>query len=205
MIALSQLPDWSRLSPLVPAEQAALGLLVSRLRRGDQSVLERVIEELVPDVERWVRRLIGPRADVADVVQESLTEIATSLHTFEGRSSIRTLAHRITTRTASRSYRRRRPDLDADLDTVADDAANPEESAGARQELARLYRHLDELSEVRRTAFVLCCIEGLDPTEAAEVAQCSANTMRSRLFEARAELVAGLRKDEARAARRSRP
>jgi RNA polymerase sigma-70 factor (ECF subfamily) len=193
---------WTKLSPLAEEDRSALVWLVSHLRGGDQAVLARVIDELVPVVERLVSRLLGPRHDVPDAVQESLTEIAVALHDFEGRSSIQTLAHRITTRTTARFYRRAQRDHDADVDAYPHLAPSPEDDAGSRRDLARIYGHLETLSDVRRTAFVLCCIEGMDPAEAAEVAQCSANTIRSRLFEARAELVALLERDEARAARR---
>jgi RNA polymerase sigma-70 factor (ECF subfamily) len=203
VIAATDMPSWTRLSPLVERDREALGALVSRLRSGDASVLERVVEELVEPVERWVRRRLGPRSDVDDVVQEALTEIATALHRFEGRSSIQTLAHRITSRTASRFYRRTRSDHDHEIDGIADGAAGPEEDAASRQQVARLYRHIEALSEVRREAFVLCCLDGMEPAEAAEVAQCSAVTMRSRLFEARAELQARFTQEDARAARRS--
>lgn len=203
MIAVTDLPTWTRLSPLVARDRPALDALVSSLRSGDASVLEQVVEELVEPVSRWVRRLIGPRSDVDDVVQEALTEIAAALHRFEGRSSIQTLAHRITTRTASRFYRRPRADHDHEIDGVADGGVGPEDEASNRQQLARLYRHIEALSEVRRTAFVLCCLEGMEPAEAAEVAQCSAVTMRGRLFEARAELTARLSREDTRVARRS--
>lgn len=206
MTNLREAPAWILLSPLVADEREALGALVSRLRSGDASVMERVLTELAPSIERWVRRLMGARSDVPDVVQEALTEVATALHRFEGRSSIKTLAHRITTRTAARFYRRatrERFTEDGDLDAAAHHEPGPEDEVRARQEVARLYRHLEALSEVRRTAFVLCCIEGMEPAEAAEVAQCSAVTMRSRLFEARAELVQRLSAEDARMARRS--
>lgn len=208
MTNLREAPAWILLSPLVADEQEALGALVVRLRGGDAAVMERVLTELAPSIERWVRRLMGTRSDVPDVVQEALTEVATALHRFEGRSSIKTLAHRITTRTAARFYRKRsarKEQLaeDGELEGAANDEPGPEDEVRARQEVARLYRHLEALSEVRRTAFVLCCIEGMEPAEAAEVAQCSAVTMRSRLFEARAELVQRLSAEDARVARRS--
>jgi RNA polymerase sigma factor (sigma-70 family) len=206
-LLLTDVASWIRLSPLSETERPALTHLVGRLRDGDADVMERVLRELVPVVQRWARRLLGPRHDADDAAQEALTEIATALHRFEGRSSIRTLAHRITLRTVGRFYRRPAARDDHDLDLLEADVPGPESEVAARRQALRLHRHLAVLTEVRRTAFVLCCLEGMTPAEAADVAQCSAVTMRSRLFEARAELTELLAREDARAdslARRAR-
>lgn len=198
-IALHDVAVWTRLSPLSEAERPALEQLVGRLRVGDAHVMERVLRELAPVVDRWARRHLGPRHDVEDVAQEALTEIAAALHRFEGRASIQTLAHRITLRTASRFFRRpvRRHD-EHDVDAFETATPGPEQTITAHEQARRLHRHLEALSEVRRTAFVLCCLEEMSPAEAAEIAQCSAVTMRSRLFEARAELTERLAQEDAR-------
>lgn len=198
LVNLADIPSWTRLSPLSDDERPMLLVLVGRLRDGNASVIERVLRELFPLVERWVRRLCGPRSDVDDIAQEALTEIASALHRFEGRSSIQTLAHRITTRTAARFFRRPVRHEAQDLDVLPASDPGPESDAATRQHAARLYALLENLSEVRRTAFVLCCVEELPPAEAAEIVGCSAVTMRSRLFEARAELSALLAKESAR-------
>lgn len=202
LLTLTDVPRWTRLSPLTEGDQAALTVLTERLRAGDAPVVERVLLELVPSVEGWVRRLLGPHTDLEDVQQEALTEIARALHRFEGRSSIHTLAHRITTRTAARFYGRRPPGEALDVEHLPTPDEGPERTTDTRQQAELLYRHLEAMSEVRRTAFVLCCLEELSPTEAAAVVGCSAVTMRSRLFEARAELVERMSRDEQRGARR---
>jgi RNA polymerase sigma-70 factor (ECF subfamily) len=198
-IALTQLPSWTRLSPLTVADRPALEALTRKLREGDSAIVERVLRELLPAMQHLARRLLGPRPDVEDVTQEILTEIASSLHRFEGRCSIHTLAHRIAIRTTARSYRRRPKGMEThEMDTHAAEGATPEETLASRQAAARLYAHLEALTEVRRTAFVLCCIEEMTPAEAAEIVGCTAVSMRSRLFEARTELAERLGRDAAR-------
>lgn len=199
--ALERETSWISLSPLEVEDQPLLSRLAERLRGGDAAVIERVLRELIPMLERLARRLLGPRPDVEDVTQEMLTEIASALHRFEGRSSISTLAHRIAVRTASRFYRRaprRSLTAEADLDAIPLVGASPEESLASRRAAQRLYQHLDSLSEIRRTAFVLCCIEEMTPTEAAEIVGISAVVMRSRVFEARNELADLLARDRLR-------
>ena len=58
----------------------------------------------------------------------------------------------------------------------------------AREALARLQKCLRKLPAKRRTAFVLCAIEGMTPAEAAEVDGTSALAMRCRLLWARREI-----------------
>lgn len=187
-MSISAAPSLLRLSPSASIrEQALLQEVVSRLRARDDGLIDRVLRELFPEVRRWMFRHLGPGGELDDAVQDSLSEIAGALHRFEGRSSLATLAHRITLRTSYRYYRKaNRPRLVLDADAVAHD--DPEAQVAARRALSRLYTALRQLPERRRSAFVLCAIEGLTPSEAADVLGVSANAMRSLLCRARAQL-----------------
>jgi RNA polymerase sigma-70 factor (ECF subfamily) len=146
-------------------------------------------------VRRWTFRLVGPRADLDDVSQEALTEVARALRSFRGESSLSTFARKITVRVAYR-HLRRTPPPSPDLSVVGDeDAIDLEERILGREALRRLYRCLDRLPRRRRIAFVLCAIEGFEPSQAAELEGITAVAMRSRLRHARAELGRMLRGD----------
>ena len=164
------------------------------VRSGDARAIEEVLRELLPRVRGWLHRLLGPRSDLDDATQDALSELASALPRFEGRASFATLAHRITVRTAYRYFRRAQ---ETSLSLVAPpvDELDPESRAMQREALARLYRCLDRLPEKRRVAFVLCCVEGLSPSEAAEIEGTSGVTMRSRLMHARAEVARRLSSD----------
>lgn len=185
-MTLAHAPSLVRLSPTAssPLERAMLGELASRLRSKDETLIDRVLRELLPEVRRWMLRHLGPRDEIDDAVQESLTEIAAVLHRFEGRSSVATLAHRITLRTSYRFYRRAR--TEPLFEAVG--PSDVEAQVAARRALARLHEALAQLPERRRSAFVLCAVEGLSPQEAAEVLGLSANATRSLLCRARQEL-----------------
>jgi RNA polymerase sigma-70 factor (ECF subfamily) len=184
-----------RLSPQAESasERALLDELVSRLRSRDDVVIDRVLRELVPQVRRWLYRHLGPRNDIEDATQDALSEIASALHRFEGRSSLVTLAHRIALRTSYRYYRRPARSEPA---LSSDDGIDLEKQVAARRALARLHDALAELPDRRRAAFVLCAVEGMEPAEAAEVLDVSKNAMRSLLCRARAELEAILVRDD---------
>ena len=166
------------------------------LRANDPVVVAEVVTELLPSVRGWLHRLLGPRADLDDAAQDALTEIARALPRYEGRASLKTLAHRITLRVAYRYFGRRRPE-ETSLSLVAPppDEIDPESRAMGREALARLHRCLERLPKRRRAAFVLCCIEGMTPAEAARLEGTSAVAMRSRLMHARAEVVRRLSAD----------
>ncbi len=158
--------------------------------------IERVLTELAPHVRVWVHRYLGPGADLDDVMQESLIEIALALPRFRGDSSIKTYARTITMRVCSKGIRSRvKHDRHLELVTGPVEARDPERLAMQRESLRRLYRCLDRLSQKRRDAFVLCAVERLPHEEAAKVAGTSVETLRARLKRARSELGRLLRGD----------
>lgn len=194
-LRLATTPSLLRLSPSAEHERDLLAEVVSRLRARDDRIIDRVLRELFPEVRRWMYRQLGPRPELEDAVQDALSEIASALHRFEGRSSLATLAHRIALRTSYRYYRKaKRPQAYLRLDDVAHD--DPEARVRARRALVRLHAALAQLPERRRSAFLLCAVQGLDPREAAEVMDVSANAMRSLLCRARAQLETILEHDD---------
>lgn len=158
--------------------------------------LEEALVELVPTVRRSVWRLLGPRADFEDVVQDALVELAKALPGFEHRAKLSTFAFTIVTRTAYRHLSRRREESTepADLERLAD-FDDPERRAAERQQLERLHRVLDRIPERQRVAFVLCAVERVPHAEAAEIEGVSVETLRARLKRAKSELARRLRAD----------
>ncbi len=189
-------PSLVHLSPRAgsPRERAMLDEVASRLRSRDDAVIDRVLRELVPEVRRWMFRQLGPRPDVDDATQDALSEIASALHRFEGRSSIATLAHRIALRTSYRYYHKPRP---AESEPPPPDGPDVEQQVIARRALVRLHQVLSELGDRRRSAFVLCAVEGMEPSEAAEILGVSPNAARSLLCRARKDVEAALARREA--------
>ena len=168
---------------------------MAALRARDPEVLAEVVKELLPSVRAWLHRLLGPGADLDDAMQDALTEIACSLHRYEGRASLRTLAHRITLRRAYRYFGRHKREQPLSVVTPPAYELDPESLAMEREALRRLYRCLDRLPDKRRVAFVLCAVEGISPQDAALLEGVSSATMRSRLKHARREVARRLSSD----------
>lgn len=165
----------------------AVDARIDAVRAGDAVALSSLLLELVPFVRKKLLRLLGPSAEIDDACQDALIELAEALPRFEGRSKLTTFSHRIVVRVAYRHYGKRRAHLEFD-DSIGDESASPEDVAMRRQALAKVHRVLEKLPEKRRVAYILCELEGMDPAEAAEVADTSALAMRTRLFHARSEV-----------------
>lgn len=197
-VTLTDLPSLISLSPSDAHARPFIAVLVTRLRAHDLLLVERLVRELLPVVRKWLFRLLGPSPELDDAVQDALSEIASALHRFEGRSSVRTLAHTITLRTSYRHFRRRGAwDLELIDESFEDQrSSDPETTTLDREVLARVYGMLERLPAQRRAAFILCSVEGMAPAEAARIAGCSGVAMRSRLFHARAELDRMMSEDE---------
>jgi RNA polymerase sigma-70 factor (ECF subfamily) len=164
---------------------------VEALRAGERAAVEAVLGELLPEVRRQTFRLLGPRHDLDDAVQDALVEIAKALPRYEGRASLTTFAHQITVRVAYRYFgggAKRRGETSLELVPPPLDTLDPESVAMSREALRRLYRCLDRLPKKRRVAFVLCGIEGLTPLEAGAIAGTRASVIRSRFHHARREV-----------------
>lgn len=174
--------------PLADPRQAAI-------RAGERDVIEEVLSELLPEVRKLLFRLLGPRADLDDAVQDALCAIADALPRYEGRASLVTFARKIALRVSYRYFRREPLETALELVPPPPDEVDPESRAMSREALRRLYRCLEKLPKKRRVAFVLCAIEGMTPQEAASIVGTRPGAMRSRLMHARREVARMLSAD----------
>jgi RNA polymerase sigma factor (sigma-70 family) len=178
-----------------PARPLADDDRIARAVAGDPDAIRDTLRAMLPLIRRWLVRLLGRSPDLDDATQEALTELAQFLPRFEGRSKLETAAHKITVRVAYRYFgQRREVGLEAVPELVAP-SHDADARIVAREALARLQRCLRRLPAKRRMAFALCAIEGLTPSEAAELAGTTAVAMRCRLIWARRELARMLEHD----------
>jgi RNA polymerase sigma-70 factor (ECF subfamily) len=179
----------------------AMDALIQRAKDGDARALEEVLRRYAPDVARIAHRMLGPSADLDDVVQEALFQVARSLHGFQGHSKFSTWLYRVVSNVARMHLRAKasRPVLDlAEPNQLARSAATdatPEAEAERSDDVRALYRCLDGLSEKKRTVLVLHDIEGVPAAEIARIVEVPLLTVRTRLFYARKELYAALARD----------
>ena len=167
--------------------------LIARASGGDTAAFRTLYERHRNDVARLVYRMLGARSDLDDVAQEVFFQVYKSLKDFRGQSKFSTWLHRVTVnvvlmhRRAARSRPVYSEEAPPDI-TPDDDTLMPDEDADRRARVRAFSRLLDKLAEKKRVVFVLHELEGLPPTEIADIVGCPVLTVRTRLFYARREL-----------------
>ncbi len=172
----------------------------------DPEVLfDHLYETYEPMVERWVRRLAGPSADVEDLVHDVFVVALRRSGDFRGEAKVSTWLFRITQLVIrKRRFRRRlRQFLDvlhrSHEEAVAPPSPTPLEVLEDRQRVARLYAALDRLPDKYRTVVIMCDIEGSGAEEVGQLIGLTANAVWVRVHRARAMLLEQLSSREGRA------
>jgi RNA polymerase sigma-70 factor (ECF subfamily) len=143
----------------------------------------------------WAARLLGPGADVDDVVQEVFLVVQRRLPGFRGEARISTWIYEITFRVAQSWRRRRRFRTWLGLDQATpeseliSDRSSPLQELEVRQATETVYAVLDRLRERDRTILVLFEIERLSGEEIAALERTSLNNVWSRIHRARARFL----------------
>jgi RNA polymerase sigma-70 factor (ECF subfamily) len=171
--------------------------LISKAVAGDTESFRTLYTRHRGDVARLVYRMLGARNDLEDVIQEVFVQVFKSLKDFRGQSKFSTWLHRVTVNVVlmHRRSARSRPvyveetasDVTPDVETIG-----PDEDADRRERVRAFGRLLDRLAEKKRVVFVLHELEGISPSEIAEIVGSPVLTVRTRLFYARRELEAML-------------
>lgn len=151
------------------------------------------------DVARLAGRLLGPRGDLEDVVQEVFIQVFRSLPAFRGDSRFTTWLHRVTVNVTLMQLRaaKSRPKFHAEApsDDTPADVDSPLDGAARNERLRALYRILDQLSDKKRAVFILHDLEGVPAAEVGKMVDAPVLTVRTRLFYARREVYAAMAKD----------
>lgn len=165
--------------------------LIARCRGGDRQAFDRLVDIVGPRVRRLVGRLVGPRSDLDDLVQETLVRAWKNLPRFRGESRFTTWLYRITVNVVRNASRSRRPTVSL--------SARHEATLTARADvrddslLAAYDEALARLSDDLRAVFVLHESEGLSYRDIATALGCPIGTVMSRLHRARRALFESLR------------
>lgn len=167
-----------------------LSLVARQVQRGDRAAFRSLVEHTQRELFRLAARLMGSTADADDVLQDAYVKVHRALGDgqFDGRANLRTWLYRVVTNTALDALRRRavRPaGDDRELPALGAESCG---GAEAQVALSELSRWLDELPVEQRAALVLCSVEGLTNSEAAEVLGVSPGAVEQRLVRARATL-----------------
>src|SRR5205823_7168840 len=173
--------------------------MVARCQRGDGAAFRQLFARHKNEVARLVFRMIGPRADLEDIIQEVFLQVHRSLKDFRAQSKFSTWLHRVTVNVVLMHKRaaRSRPQLvhPQGDETQADPHLAPDEDVARLERMRAFRRVIDRLAEKKRTVFLLHELEGMSPADISKIVDAPVLTVRTRLFYARREL-AEMMKDE---------
>lgn len=153
----------------------------------------------------FVWRVLGrygvAERDLEDACQEVFVIVFKGLADFEGRSALKTWIYGICRRVAANhrrlaSTRRELPDSQPEAHVAAgiDGDAGAFDAFARKQSLELLEALIARLPDEQREVFVLYEIDELSMREVAEALECPQNTAFSRLYAARREIEAALKR-----------
>ena len=193
------------LAPELSTEEARLLALVSRIQQGDLAAFDQLYQLTRMDAARTLQQLVGNRAELEDLLQETYLRLLSAVKNFRGESRFRTFLYRVCTHVALSHLRwkRRRPeDPMAMPPEVHSPGQDPERETSRRQAADLVEQALGRLKPKKRVVFVYYELWGMSPDEIAQAVGSSANTVRSRLHYARQEFTGAMHRllDSPRAA-----
>jgi RNA polymerase sigma factor (sigma-70 family) len=170
--------------------------LAVRFAAGERAAAEEVLAQYTPRITRLVRRMLGWRSDVDDVVQDIFVTAFASRRKFRGGSRLETWLMRIAINGCRAFHRRRllRGELfnrwrDANYDPASADldrrAALPDDLASAAERMAAVRLAVAELPAKYREVVILYYLEETTAQESAEILGLKRNSVEVRLSRAR--------------------
>jgi RNA polymerase sigma-70 factor (ECF subfamily) len=169
--------------------------LLAALRRGDAAAATALHDRLRPQVDKTVRRLLGPRdPDAPDVAQLAMIQIVRGIDKYRGDSSLDSWTSAVAAHVVYKHIRRRRTErrifgaLDADLAAETRAPLRTGREAVVRSGIRRVLAHLGAMEEAKAWAFILHDVCGYDLREIAEITGVSAAAAQTRLVRGRREV-----------------
>jgi RNA polymerase sigma-70 factor (ECF subfamily) len=177
--------------------------LIARLRAGEMSAFDELVEEYEGLVYALALRILNDAEDARDATQETFLKIYRHFAHFRGEASLKTWICRIAinqARSAERWWRRRRRNETTSLDTplglngrndycpgdfLVSSTATPEAEALSRERGRQIDLALSRLKKDFRIAVILRDIEGLSYEEIAYATAVSVGTVKSRIARGR--------------------
>jgi RNA polymerase sigma-70 factor (ECF subfamily) len=170
---------------------------------GDMDAYTALMEQLQPEVARFVRRLIDHAESVEDVVQEVFLKFYLNMHRIDPPDNLRPYLFRIARNACYDELRRYGRDVSESLDeepvevrvsfTASHQQPRPDDLTHWMLLGMEVRTALDLLPEAQRQTLLLYCEEGMSYAEIAQVMEVSIGTVKSRLHHAKKGLRARLK------------
>lgn len=175
--------------------------LVEGFRRGDETAFERLMMLHKEPLYGFIFRHVDNASDAEDILVRTFTKAWQSRASYQPRALLSTWLHSIAInlcRDHARKRRRRPGDFPLDKRRVdIDDPANKLPSPGnsdpaitaAEEEEALLVRNaIHDLPHELKSALILCALEGHSQESAAQILNCTAKAIETRIYRAKQHL-----------------
>jgi RNA polymerase sigma-70 factor (ECF subfamily) len=172
--------------------------LARRCRRGDADAWRELVRRFTPLVYRLSFRMLRDGAEAEDASQEVFLRMHRSFDSYDPTRPLapwvsRTTYHACLRRLQSAARRASGAEREATQAlAVAPDVPSPEQSAATGEAVAMLARAVEDLPAQDRALLDLRYREGLSDAEVSEATGMPVNTVKTRIFRARARLRAWL-------------
>jgi RNA polymerase sigma-70 factor, ECF subfamily len=180
-------------SPALPALDDSE--LLGAVRRGDSFAATALHDRLRPEIDRTIRRLVGPNdRDHSDMAQQAIIELVSTIDRYRGDCSLDWWTSSITAHVVYKQIRRRKTErrffgsLDADLLAEARSPSRTGHDAMLKNLIRRVLVHLEAVDEAKAWAFVLHDVCGYDVREIAKITGVSPAAAQTRLVRGRRAL-----------------
>ena len=168
--------------------------LLAALRAGDPSAATALHDRVRPQVDRTIRRLLGPGdVDHEDVAQQAMIELVFTIDRYRGDCSLDSWTSTLTAHVVYKHIRRRKTErrlfgaFDPDDPTMRS-ASRTGREAEVRNLMHRVLAHLDTIDENKAWTFVLHDVCGHDLREIAQITGVSVAAAQTRLVRGRREI-----------------
>ncbi len=168
--------------------------IIARVRAGELQLFELLMRRHNRRIYRTARAILRNDGEAEDVMQDTYVRAYAHLQEFEGRARFTTWLTRIAVHEALARVRRGRrfETFDAHAEETQSMATvphpSPEQQASDREMRSLLESAIDGLSDEFRAVFVLRAVEEMSGAETAECLGIPEETVKTRLFRARARL-----------------
>ena len=175
--------------------------LLERARQRDREAIRLIIKQHNQRLYRLARSIVRNDSDAEDVLQEAYVHALAGLDGFKGEARLGTWLARIVINEALGCIRRRRPAIDIDLIATsptlyaqilpfpgANRVPDPETTMVQSEIRVLLERAIDRLPSAFREVLIARLVEGMSVAETAELFGIPSQTVKTRLFRARALL-----------------
>jgi RNA polymerase sigma-70 factor, ECF subfamily len=170
--------------------------LVARCKRNDRDAFSALVERYTEPILNVAYRMVGDRMEAEDLTQETFLSAWKALPGFRADSRFSTWLYRIAVNKCKDALRsRRQPDEisdgeggSLDIAELVADETTPEREFSRKEMALHLEQALLALPVYYREAFILKHVEGLSYEEMSGIVGVAGDTLKMRVYKARAEL-----------------